>query len=150
VVPDTVFSVTVTSDDNLAPYLVVRREGSGSLLLGLAGGYNYVGVNLSAEVHMAAVGTIDASGASRVRLDPGLSSTDPFTVVLSGASAFDAPSITAEALSFDLSGASEAWVDVGDKPVALSASGASTLYYGGTPWFISRDLSGASRTVKVR
>ncbi len=189
VVPDAAFAVTVTSDDNVLPYLVVQRQGAGCLQLGLAQGYTYVGVTVTAEVHMPAVRTIDASGASIVRLDPGFSSTDPLTVVLSGASSCEAPSLAAGDVSFDLSGAStasvsgtaaalsavvsgasharlldlaaasarvslsgasDASVDVGARPVSLSASGASTLYYGGTPAFVTCDLSGGSRIVKVR
>ena len=189
VVPDPVFSVTVSCDDNLPPYLVVRREAGGSLRLGLAQGYSYIGVTLSAEVHMPVVRAIDASGASSVALDPGFSSAAPLTVVLSGASRLDAPSVTLGAATFDLSGASrvscggtaaalsvtasgasqaalidcaagsarvdlsgasQAWVDVGPGPITLSASGASTLYYGGSPSFAACNLSGASRTLKVR
>ena len=189
VVPDPVFSVAVSCDDNLPSYLVVRREAGGSLRLGLAQGYHYAGVTVTAEVHMPVVQAIDASGASSVRLDPGFSSTAPLTVVLSGASRLDAPAVTLGAATFDLSGASrvscggtataltvtasgasqaalldcaagsahvglsgasQAWVDVGSGPITLSASGASTLYYGGSPSFAACNLSGASRTVKVR
>jgi hypothetical protein len=189
VVPDSAYSVTVTCDDNLLPYLVVQRQGTGCLQLSLVQGYNYVGVTLSAEVHMPDIRIIDASGASTVRVDPGFSSTNPLTVVLSGASVCEAPAINAGDAVFDvsgassvsctgsaaslslvvsgasqvhlldcaagsarvnLSGASQAWVDVGPRSIGLSASGASTLYYGGTPAFSTRDLSGGSRTVKVR
>jgi hypothetical protein len=49
-----------------------------------------------------------------------------------------------------LSGASEGWVDIGARPLDLSASGASTLYYGSSPALVARELSGGSRIVRVR
>jgi hypothetical protein len=189
VVPDPVYSVTITCDSNMIRYLIVENSGTGILRLGLNPGYNYLGVTLIAEVHMPAITSIDASGASTVRLDPGFSSANALTVVLSGASTSELASLVCGDLSLDLSGASqvtgmgsaaalsmhvsgasranvlnfsgtrasvslsgasEAWVDVGTKPLDVSASGASTLYYGGTPAMVARDLSGGSRIVRVR
>jgi hypothetical protein len=125
VVPDPVFSVIVTCDDNLQPYLVVQREGTGCLRLGLVQGYTYLGVTLTAEVHMPSLRTIDASGASTIRLDPGFSSADPLTVVLSGASVCEAPAIVAGEATFDLSGASIATVSGAASGLSVVVSGAS-------------------------
>ena len=188
VVPDTVYSVTITCDDNLVRYLIVDYS-SGTLRLGLVPGYNYFGITLIAEVHMPTVTTIDASGASVVNLDSGFSSGNGLTVVLSGASQCGLSNMVCGDASFDvsgaslvtcagsagtltlhvsgasranvlnctgtrasvnLSGASQAWVDVGSKPVDVSASGASTFYYGGTPALGVSDISGGSRMVRVR
>src|SRR5512147_713212 len=41
VIPDTAYSVTVTSDDNLHRYLVVENNAPGVLRLGLIPGYAY-------------------------------------------------------------------------------------------------------------
>jgi hypothetical protein len=189
IVPDPVYSVSITCDDNIQRYLIVEHDGRGTLHLSLAQGYNYTGVTLIAEVHMPAVTAIDASGASTVNIDSGSVCTQPLSLVLSGASTCQLPHVTCGDLSIDisgasqltctgsaaaitlnvsgashadvlnctgtrasvtLSGASEAWVDVGTHPIELSASGASTLYYGGSPALTVRDLSGASRVVKVR
>jgi len=189
VVPDPVYSVSVTCDDNLLPYLLVQNSGTGSLRLGLIDGYNYLGTTLLAEVHMPVVAVIDASGASSVRLDSGFSLPGRLAVVLSGASVCEATGISCGEATFDVSaaslasftgtaagltlavsgasrvnlldcpagparvtvsGGSEAWVDVGSQRVDLDASGASTLYYGGTPALAVHSLSGGSRIVKVR
>ncbi len=125
VVPDSAFSVAVTSDDNLQPYLVVRRDGASSLHLGLAQGYTYVGVTVRAEVHMPTISAVDASGASTVQLDPGFSSASPLTVVLSGASVLDAPALVTGNAVFDLSGASTAAVSGSASALSVVLSGAS-------------------------
>ena len=189
IVPDPVYSVNITCDDNITRYLIVEHDGTGTLRLALAPGYNYMGVTLIAEVHMPAVSAIDASGASTVNIDSGCTAPQGLRLVLSGASTCRLSNINCGDLSVDvsgasqftgtgsaaaitlnvsgashadvlncagtlatvsLSGASEAWVDVGTRPVNLSASGASTLYYGGSPALTVRDLSGASRIVRVR
>jgi hypothetical protein len=189
VIPDTAYSVAITCDDNLHRYLVVENNAPGVLRLGLVPGSSYFGVTLIAEVHMPVVTVIDASGASTVNVDPGFSSSNTLTVVLSGASLCGFPAITcgdarfdlsgaslvngagsAGALvlnvsgasqanllnlggtraSVDLSGASQAWVDVGSNPVYLTASGGSTYYYGGTPVLNAPSISGGSRMVRVR
>ena len=189
VVPDSVYSVNVTCDNNLLKYLIVEHNSGGTLRLALVPGYNYVGVTLIAEVHMPVVTVIDASGASTVRLDTGFAPNQGLTLVLSGASTCELTNVASGDLSIDisgasqvtctgsaaaitlnvsgasradllncmgtranvhLSGASEAWVDVGAHPIDLWASGASTLYYGGNPALVARDLSGGSRIVRVR
>jgi hypothetical protein len=188
VVPDTVYSVTITCDSNMLRYLVVENTGT-TLRLDLVPGYNYLGVTLIAEVHMPTIMVISASGASTVRLDAGFATPQGLTIILSGASTCELASLLCGDLSLDLSGASqvngtgsaaaismhvsgasranvlncagarasvnlsgasEAWVDVGARPLDVSASGASTLYFGGTPAMTTRDLSGGSRIVRVR
>jgi hypothetical protein len=189
IVPDPVYSVNITCDDNIQRYLIVEHDGHGTLHLSLAQGYNYTGVTLIAEVHMPAVNVIDASGASTVNIDSGCTAPQGLRLALSGASTCQLSNVTCGDLSVEvsgasqftctgsaaaitlnvsgashadvlnctgtradvhLSGASEAWVDVGTHPIDLSASGASTLYYGGSPALNVRDLSGASRVVRVR
>ena len=145
VVPDSVYSVSVTCDDNLLPYLVVQNSGT-SLRLGLISGYNYLGVTLLAEVHMPAVAAIDASGASTVRLDSGFSSPGPITVVLSGASVCEAPGISCGEATFDVSGASLASFTGTAGGLALVVSGASRVNLLDCPAGPARvTMSGASQ-----
>ncbi|MGA2977619.1 MAG: DUF2807 domain-containing protein [Spirochaetia bacterium] len=188
VVPDASFSVTVTFDDNLAPYILVQTQGDSTLVLGLKQGYSYQNVHLSAVVHMPAISTLDGSGACGFQVDAGYSSAAPVSIALSGASTFACAGMTCGDVTVDvsgassatlagsaanetiiasgasranlincagisanvtLSGASEAWVEVGRGDLVLSASGASTLYYGGSPALHLLDLSGASKIVQV-
>jgi hypothetical protein len=189
VVPDSLYSVDVTCDDNLVPYLIVDTIPGGTLRLALAQGYTYEYVSISAVVHMPALSMLDASGASAFDVGAGFVSAHPLAITLSGASSANVAGIVCGELSVDasgaskatlagsptfetifasgashanllnclttsadvnLSGASDAWVSVGTGIVSLHASGASTLYYAGTPVFSPYDLSGTSRTVKVR
>jgi hypothetical protein len=91
--------------------------------------------------------TVDISGASTATL---AGSAFSHRIMASGASNADLMSCSAPRADVTLSGASDAWVNVGSGLLSLSASGASTLYYAGTPVFSLYNLSGTSRTVKVR
>lgn len=202
IVPDTVYSVTVTCDDNIVSYLDVLQRDDG-IEIGLKDWNNYYNVTLSAEVHMPAMNALALSGASGARVSEGFSSAAAVTVLASGASSVEilgltcgsirmelsgASDLTASAVSAGsldavlsgasdisasgavttesvnasgasharlldmaatsagviLSGASDAWIDVGGGVITLSASGASTLYYAGTPVFGYQELSGGS------
>ena len=117
--------------------LIVEHDGRGTLRLSLEEGPHVTCGDLS----------IDISGASRLTCT---GSAAAVTLNVSGASHVDVLNCTGTRADVHLSGASEAWVDVGTRPIDLSASGASTLYYGGSPALTVRDLSGASRVVRVR
>ena len=186
VVPDAAYSVTVTYDDNLLPYLDVRKNGTGSVMIGLVQGNNYHGITFNAEVHMPVLVGLDLSGASEARVDSGFASTQPMNVTLSGASLADIKGLSCSAVNADLSGssslsivgtttsetavisgsstagllslaadratvevsgASEAWINANQ--ISVSASGASRLYYLGSPSIQTSNLSGASQLVKV-
>ena len=145
IVPDSVYSVAVTCDNNLNRYLVVQNDISGTLRLGLVPGYSYFGITLVAEVHMPAVAVVDASGASTVNVNPGFGSLNALSVVLSGASQCTIPSVTCGDARFDLSGASVVTCAGTAGALTVSASGASQanlLNCAGTRAGV--DLSGAS------
>jgi hypothetical protein len=71
------------------------------------------------------------------------------TVNVSGASSADLTACPAASARVSLSGASDCSVSVGSGPLTLSASGASTLYYTGSPALLTLELSGTSRVVRV-
>jgi hypothetical protein len=125
VVPDTVYSVAITCDDNLNRYLIVDHSGPGSLRLGLVPGYNYFGITLIAEVHMPVVTLIDVSGASTVRLDSGFSSANRLTVILSGSSECELANVVCGDASFIVSGASLVTCTGSAGAITLQVSGAS-------------------------
>ena len=126
VVPDTIYSVRVICDDNVLPYLEVRRNGAASVLIGLAQGNNYHGITFNAEVHMPVLVGLDLSGASEARADPGFSSTQPLDVTLSGASLIDIKGLTSSAVNADISGASSLTLSGTTTSETLVVSGAST------------------------
>jgi hypothetical protein len=125
IVPDSVYSVNVTCDDNVLRYLIVENPGGGTLRLSLMSGYNYTGVTLVAEVHMPTLAGIDASGASTVKVDPGFPPVQAFRLTLSGASTCEIAQLAGGDLSMDLSGASKATVNGSAGAMTLNVSGAS-------------------------
>lgn len=126
VVPDTTYSVRVTCDDNLLPYLEVRRNVAGSVLIGLAQGNNYHGITFNAEVHMPVLVGLDLSGASEARAEPGFSSTQALEITLSGASFVDIKGLSCSAVNADISGASSLAISGTATSETLFISGAST------------------------
>jgi len=189
VVPDAVYSVSITCDDNIVPFVVVRPNGADSLLISLAPGNSYFNVTLRAEVHMPTLRGLDLSGAAEADVAPGFSSSSGLDVTASGAGiarvgTLTCPTLSAElswasSLTFSgmaarltlrlsgashadmlgcasteadvsLSGASDAKVNVGTGVLTVNASGASTLYYEGSPSLRLNDLSGASRVVRIQ
>ncbi len=126
VIPDTVYSVQVTCDDNIVPYLVVVQDAPDSLRIELAQGYNYVGVTASAEVHMPLLTGLTLSGASQARVEPGISSYNPLTLALSGGSTADLLSLACGPVTADISGASTLTFAGAATSENLFVSGAST------------------------
>jgi hypothetical protein len=145
IVPDTATSITVTSDDNLVPYLAVTRNGPDSILIGLKQGYMYVGTTFSADVHMPSLSGLDMAGASQAIVQPGFGSVTSLSVTLSGASTADLQQVTTGTLTADLSGASTLSAAGAATRIVATLSGASTAKLLDVPGSsASVDLSGAS------
>lgn len=86
----------------------------------------------------------DLSGASSLNI---VGTTTSETLTVSGASTAGMLACAAIRATVSVSGASDAWINAGQ--ISLSASGASTLYYLGSPSLQTNNLSGASRLVQV-
>ena len=101
----------------------------------------------TAELALTATGTLrtEASGASRVTLR---GTAGQQTAHLSGASALDAFDLTHLTADIDASGASQTRLSVSSS-LAVRASGASEVFYQGSPAITVQDISGGSRRVKV-
>jgi hypothetical protein len=145
IVPGAATSLTVTSDDNLVPYLTVTRNGPDSILIGLQQGYIYVGTTFSAEVHVPALSGIDMSGAAEAIVAPGFPPADTLAVALSGASTADLQQVTVGTLTANISGASTISATGTAGRIAATLSGASIGRLLDLPAIAaSADLSGAS------
>jgi hypothetical protein len=154
-VPGYMYSgVTLVAEVHMPVVEVIDASGASTVRLasGLAASSRFAVVLSGAstcEVASAGCGdaSFDISGASLVTCD---GTASGLTLILSGASRANLLNCAGSRATVTLSGSSEAWVDVGTRPIDLSASGASTLYYGGTPTLAAHDLSGGSRIVRVR
>lgn len=142
-VRDNSYSVTVTTDDNVADLLRVGKSGS-TLKLDLAGGRSYNSVTLEARVTMPELRGLDLSGASRGTLS-GFSSSTDLNIDISGASRLEIVDVTAGDTEIEASGASRATGAIRASRVRLDASGASTLALDGTADEADVEGSGASR-----
>jgi hypothetical protein len=89
---------------------------------------------------------LEVSGASRVALE---GSADELSVDGSGASTLDLEEFAVDTAGIDLSGASEATVNVGDRIDPVDVSGASRLRYVGDPALGDVTASGGATVNKV-
>lgn len=101
-----------------------------------------------ADIEWASYGSLaaDISGASSIAMT---GAVDSEYLVISGASEAHLLDCASNRASVNLSGASQCWLDIGSGLMDLAASGASTLYYRGSPSLGIVSLSGSSRLVKV-
>jgi hypothetical protein len=135
------FSVSLTLDDNLYDYLVIRRSGS-TLQLRLKWG-TYLHATLKATITMPDLRALDLSGASRGDVS-GFSSSESLAIDVSGASSLYIDDVTAGKTNFDISGASRVSGSMETADANLNISGASTVELDGTADDITVDASGAS------
>jgi hypothetical protein len=144
IVPDSVFSVTVTCDDNIVTYLNVYQQDD-RINFGLSGMNNYSSVTLNAEVHMPGVTSLELSGASDARIQSGFSSTLPVAVIASGASTVDVLGLASGPLSVEMSGGSQMTVSsLTATSLTAELSGGSSLSAAGSASSESITASGGS------
>lgn len=119
------YGVSVTADDNILELIEVRMT-DGTLTLDLDAFVTKV--TLKATITMPALDKLDVSGATRATLS-GFSSTEPLTLVASGASAIIGD-ITAGDANLEISGASKIELEGTAAELVADVSGASHLLLG--------------------
>jgi hypothetical protein len=152
------FGVEVEADDNLLEFIKTEVKGDTLKIYtdGSISTRNPIRVRISMpqiesfDVSGASTGsltnikneslTIDASGASKIKVD---GEAKELIVDLSGASRLDAENLKAEDVRVDASGASSATV-VALNDLNADASGASNIRYSGEPKNVKKSSSGAS------
>jgi hypothetical protein len=158
-----VFSVAVTSDDNVVPYLQVTQQGQ-TLKIALQSG-SYTNTTLRATVSMPQLTGIDLNGGSRMTaagfneveaLD--LSTNGGATLTLKGAgnsltangnggSRFDLSAFPVTTATVEVNGGSTGIVNVNGGPLNVTASGGARLEYTGKPSGGTRAISGGASVV---
>jgi hypothetical protein len=139
---------TVTMDDNLTDRVEAAVTGD-QLRLGIKPGMSVRDATLSAEVTIGQIGRLATSGASRVILNPTLTSP-ALQLVVSGASAVTGP-VTVDQLQATVSGAGNVALSGQVQDLQINAAGASQLPLADlTARRVDAELSGASHvTVTV-
>lgn len=144
IVPDAVYSVTVTCDDNIVPYLDVSLTG-GEVQIGLKDWTNYRSVTLNAEVHMPALDGLALSGASEARVQNGFASGADLGVTISGASAVELDGLSCRNFTADISGTSTlAATALSASALDVILSGMSDITASGSAPSLSINASGMS------
>jgi predicted nucleic acid-binding Zn ribbon protein len=158
------FSVLVTADDNVMEYIEVSKSGD-TLKAGIGWGTSFSSVTLKIKITMPEINRIELSGGSQGKIED-FSSTNPFVIDLSGGSQLTgqgaAGNLTIDAsggskLHFasysiqdayiELSGGSEATINL-DGALDADLSGGSTLYYYGDPTLGEIETSSGSQITK--
>lgn len=136
--PDAPVSVTVIHDDNLLERILTEVSG-GTLEISRRGGLGILGDGGRVEVTTPVLETLGASGGSDVT---GSGSLDELELGASGGSDVDLTDLTVASMTIDVSGGSDARVNVEDEIVG-NASGGSDIRIIGEP-NQSIDVSGGS------
>ncbi len=144
IVPDSVYSVSVTCDDNIVSYLDVTLTG-GEVEIGLKDWTNYRNVTFNAEVHMPALDGLALSGASEARVQSGFASGAGLGVTISGDSSVEMDALSCGGFTADISGASSlAATALSASSLDVVLSGMSDITASGTAPSMSINASGMS------
>jgi hypothetical protein len=153
------FKVEVEADDNVVEHIVTTIS-DGILRIHMEDEYSYSETTVRIRVSMPDIKLLDISGASnakvaKVKSDDlviGVSGASKVTMEgsskrlvgeVSGASSLSAEKLSAENVMIEASGASNGYVTA-TQSLTAEASGASTIYYSGTPKNLTEETSGAS------
>ncbi len=136
------FSVSITADDNLFEYIVVRKSGN-TLRIYLKAGYAYIGTTKMVEITMPKIDKLSLSGASRVEVS-GFRSSDRLELEASGVSSLNIDDLKAGDTVFEISGGSHAVGGIEIANGSFNVSGASSIDLEGYASDISIEASGAS------
>ena len=155
------FSVEIETDDNLLPLISTEVDGD---VLKIESSKRFkpsdqvrvhvtapdirsLDISGAARIEVTGVAndelTVDASGASKVNLS---GETQKLTVDVSGATSVDAEQLTAQDAAVDSSGAGNVAVNVTGE-LRADGSGASKIYYSGSPATVVKKTSGAGKVV---
>ena len=120
------YNILVEADDNVIEYIEVRKSGD-TLVIGVKWGYSFRSVTLNVEITMPELHNLELSGGTQGILEE-FSSTNQFSVDLSGGSTLRGEFVTSEDVDLDLSGGSVLTGLVGvANDLAIDASSGSVL-----------------------
>lgn len=136
------FSISITADDNLLQYVVVRKSGN-TLRIYLKAGYAYIGTTKMVEITMPKIDKLSLSGASQGDVS-GFRSSDRLEFEVSGASYLNIDDLKAGDTGFEISGASHVSGGIEITEGRFNVSGASSIDLDGFASDISIEVSGAS------
>ena len=120
------YSVLVTADDNVMEYIEIKKSGD-VLVIGVKWGYSFRSVTLNVEIMMPELYNLKLSGGTQGELEE-ISSTNSFSLELSGGSSLRGEFETSGDAEFDLSGGSQLLGLIGEaNDLVIDASSGSQL-----------------------
>lgn len=120
------YNVLVTADDNVMEHIEIKKSGD-TLMIGVKWGYSFRSVTLNVEITMPELHSLELSGGAQGKLEE-YSSTNSFSLELSGGSILRGEFETSGDLEFDLSGGSQLLGLVGEaNDLTIDASSGSQL-----------------------
>jgi len=137
------FFISITADDNLLEYVVVRKSGN-TLRIYLKGGYAYISTTKMVEITMPKLDKLSLSGASQGEVS-GFRSSDRLEFEVSGASSLNIDDLKAGDTDFEISGGSHVSGGIEISEGSFNVSGASSIDLEGYAGDASVEASGASR-----
>jgi len=137
------FFISITADDNLLEYVVVRKSGN-TLRIYLKGGYAYISTTKMVEITMPKLDKLSLSGASQGEVS-GFRSSDRLEFEVSGASSLNIDDLKAGDTGFEISGGSHVSGGIEISEGGFNVSGASSIDLEGYAGDASVEASGASR-----
>jgi len=154
------YSVLVTADDNIMDHIDVSKSGD-TLKVGVNWGVSFDSATLKVEITMPEIHRLELSGGSKGKIEE-ISSTDPISIDLSGGaqltgfgeagdlsidissgSQLDFTNFTGQDVNIEMSGGSQATINL-DGTLDADLSGGSQLYYIGDPTLGDIETSGGS------
>lgn len=118
------FSVTITMDDNITEYLDIDQTGE-TLKITLKGGSAFINTTLEAKITMPEIAGINLSGGAKTEVT-GFNSSNDFSVTLSGGSELKGD-ITSGDIGFGISDGSKVTLHGSGKNLMARSIGASKL-----------------------
>ncbi len=118
------YGIELEIDENLEPYLRIRKQGR-TLKLSLKNGVRYKGERPTFVIKMPVLTEIEASGATSAYLD-GFNYDGEFEIDVSGASSVTGE-LSSKRLTIDTSGASKVQLEGEVDEIVIDASGASNI-----------------------
>lgn len=136
------YSISITADDNLFPYIEVQKSGD-TLKIGLKGLRSYRNTTERATVSMPDLRGLNISGASKGKVSS-FSSSHSLSFEASGASNLTLDDLKAGNTEFAISGASRVSGSITMSDSKLNLSGAGQIELEGSAANVSIEASGAS------
>ena len=136
------YKIVVNINDNLKEYVEIYKRGN-KLFCGMKSNISYIKMNLELHITMPTLSSLDASGASKIKLS-GFKTDSDLSIDLSGATELDG-FVNVENLYLEVSGASEIDFIGSARKLKIDGSGASEIDFSDFKvWVAEIEMSGAS------